>query len=176
MTVTIRLMHHSAAWRQEFQQIRSSVLFSAQGLVVGAEHIGSTAISGVIARPVIDLVAWVADHVELLEAAKWIVGLHFREVSSEAWCESDSIVLIKPRHGEVTHQIWLTHANSRTLQRTLRLRDYLRQHAERAIAFEEAKVRCWKAAGGAPDDYQRDKRLLFLHLEEQLGAWAVNRS
>ncbi len=168
--MTIRMMHHSAAWRQEFQQIRSSVLFSAQGLIVGAEHIGSTAIPGVIARPVIDLVAWVTDDVSLIEVAELIIGLNFRESNRVAWCESDSLVFIKPRHGERTHQVWLTYANSTTFKRTLQVRDYLRQNPERAIAFEEAKVRCWKAADGAPDAYERDKRLLFSHLEEQLEA------
>ena len=128
-------MHHSAAWRQEFQQIRSSVLFSAQGLVIGAEHIGSTAISGVIAQPVIDLVAWIATDAELSEVADLIVGLNFREFSTAAWCETDSVLLAKPRHGELTHQVWLTRADSPTLQRTLRVRDYLRQHVERGDRF-----------------------------------------
>lgn len=166
-------MHHSAAWRQEFQQIRSGVLFSAQGLVVGAEHIGSTSISGVIAQPVIDLVAWVANGTDLAEVTNLIVGLNFRETSGSAWCDDDSVLLAKPRHGDLTHQVWLTRSDSATAKRTLRVRDYLRQNPERAIAFEEAKVRCWKAADGDPDVYERDKALLFSHLEEQLGAMGV---
>ncbi len=163
-------MHHSAAWRQEFQQIRSSVLFSCQGLVVGVEHIGSTALPGVIARPVIDLVAWVPAGAELAEVAELIVGLNFREAEAAAWCSQDGLLLAKPRHGEPTHQVWLTHLDSLTMRRTLRLREHLRQNMERAIAFEEAKVRCWKASDGDPAAYERDKALLFSHLEEQLDA------
>ncbi|MDG2222325.1 MAG: GrpB family protein, partial [Rubripirellula sp.] len=42
-------MHYDPRWRQEFEQTRSSILSSTEGWVTGVEHIGSTAISGLIA-------------------------------------------------------------------------------------------------------------------------------
>ncbi len=57
----VRLMHYDPRWRQEFEQTRSSILHSCAGWVTAVEHIGSTAISGLIARPTIDVIASVAD-------------------------------------------------------------------------------------------------------------------
>lgn len=168
MEPQIRLMHFSAAWKQEFEQTKSGIFQSCQGDVVDVEHVGSTAIPGLIARPIIDLVAIVASEDLLETAAAQIEGLYFKRIDAPEWC-LDSIVLSKPRHGETTHHLYLTTAESRTHRRTLRIRDHLRQVPARAVEFEGAKVRRWKDAEGDADQYLRDKSVFFAHLEEQLG-------
>jgi GrpB-like predicted nucleotidyltransferase (UPF0157 family) len=168
MEPPIRLMHFSPAWRQEFEQTKSGIFQSCQGDVIAIEHVGSTAIPGLIARPIIDLVAIVAGAEQLETAASQIEGLYFRRVETPAWC-SDSIVLTKPRHGEMTHQVYLTYAETRTHRRTMTIRDHLRQVPARAVEFESAKIRRWKDAEGDPELYFRDKAVFFAHLEEQLG-------
>ena len=72
----VRLMHYDPRWRQEFQQTKSSILHSCAGWVTAVEHVGSTAISGLIARPIIDVLAAVADESALATAAQLIEGLN----------------------------------------------------------------------------------------------------
>jgi GrpB-like predicted nucleotidyltransferase (UPF0157 family) len=168
MNDAVRLMHYAPAWRQEFEQTKSGVFQSCQGDVTTIEHIGSTAIPGLIARPIIDLVACVTDPCLLENAANQIEGLYFRRTPTPVWCQ-DSILLVKPRHGECTHYLWLTCFDSRTYHRAILVRDHLRQNPARAVEFEEAKVRRWKAVDGDAEHYERDKALFFAHLEEQLG-------
>ena len=91
-----RLMHHDATWRQEFQQTRSSLLQSCDGWVTRVEHIGSTAIAGLIARPTIDVIAGVDDLDGLTAAAMLIEGLNYRRIDPPVWA-GDSITLQKPR-------------------------------------------------------------------------------
>jgi GrpB-like predicted nucleotidyltransferase (UPF0157 family) len=168
MTSTIRLMHYAAAWRQEFEQSKSGILQSCQGNVSDVQHIGSTAIPGLIARPIIDMVA-IVSAVELLdEAAMQIQGLFFRMIETPSWCR-DSLVLSKPRHGDATHLVFLTTPESRTHRRTVAIRDHLRAQPARAVEFEAAKVRRWKDVDGDSTHYDRDKAIFIAHLEEQLG-------
>lgn len=169
MAALVRLMHYAAAWPQEFEQIKSGILQSCMGDVVVVEHIGSTAIPGLIARPVIDMVACVRSGELLEDAAAQVEGLYFRKVNSPAWCSRDALVLEKPRHGEMTHQLLLTTLASRTVTRTLAIRDHLRQVPSKAVDFEEAKIRGWRALQGAAEPYQRDKAIFFASLEDQLG-------
>lgn len=169
MAAMVRLMHYAASWPQEFEQTKSGILQSCAGDVVAVEHIGSTAIPGLIARPVIDIVACVRVGEVLDDAAERIEGLYFRRVDAPLWCRRDSIQMQKPRHGEATHQVLLTTLTSRTFQRTLAVRDHLRRVPARAVDFEEAKVRGWKHLEGALDPYERDKAIFFAHLEDQLG-------
>ena len=165
----IRLMHHDPRWRQEFEQTRSSILQSCLGWVTAVEHVGSTAISGLIAQPTIDLLAGVTATEGFDPAASQIEGLNFRRVDSPEWA-ADTVTLWKPRHGQVTHQVFLTIIDSPAWQRSIRLRDWLRGHPETAVRFEEAKVRRWRDGEGDPRRYQADKAVFFAHLEDQIEA------
>lgn len=169
------MMHHDPRWRQEFEQTKSSILQSCCGGVIDVEHIGSTAISGLIAQPVIDLVAAVPDDASIDpddasidNVVMLIQGLNFRQLPTPVWA-AGGVWLGKPRHGEITHCVALTRRGSRLWSRVLGVRDALRQDLQRAISFEEAKLRIWKQGEGEPQAYRRDKGLYFAHLEEQLG-------
>jgi len=165
---TIRMMHYDPRWPQEFEQTKSGVLQSCQGDVIDVQHIGSTAIAGLIAQPIIDLVAAAANPMALASATVAIQGLYFRQLPSPAWA-GESLLFAKPRHGEVTHQLLLTLRDSPAWRRVLAVREALRQDRDRAFRFEEFKVRHWQAGEGEADQYERDKALFFSHLEEQLG-------
>lgn len=165
---TIRMMHYDPRWPQEFEQTKSGILQSCQGDVIQVEHIGSTAIAGLIAQPIIDVVAAAASPAAFESAALAIQGLYIRQLSSPAWA-GESLLFAKPRHGEITHQILLTARKSATWRRVLAVRDALRQDRDRALRFEEFKVRHWQVGQGEAEQYERDKSLFFAHLEEQLG-------
>ena len=170
----VRLTHYDPRWRQEFQQTRSSILHSCAGWVTAVEHVGSTAISGLIARPTVDVVAAVADEDSIDSAAELIEGLNFRRVRDPDWT-CDAVVLTKPRHLLVaqpgpTHQVWLVLAESAVWHRLTRMRDWLRANPETAIRFEEAKVASWRSSEGDFTTYQSDKAAFFAHLEDQLDA------
>ena len=165
---TIRMMHYDPRWPQEFEQTKSGVLQSCQGDVIEVQHIGSTAIPGLIAQPIVDVVAAAAGPAAIASAALALQGLSFRELPRPAWA-GESLLFAKPRHGEITHQLLLTFRDSAAWQRVLAVRDALRDDRERALHFEEFKVRHWQAGEGQAEQYERDKSLFFSHLEEQLG-------
>jgi GrpB-like predicted nucleotidyltransferase (UPF0157 family) len=170
----VRLMHYDPRWRQEFEQTRSSVLHCCRGWVVAVEHIGSTAVSGIVSRPTIDAMAGVTSDDAFEPAANLMEGLNYRRVDSPIWAK-DAIVLEKPRHPTPdeptpTHQILLMRLDCRAWTRAIGLRDWLRNHAEDAIRFEEAKVARWRSGEGDPLRYQSDKAIFFAHLEDQIRA------
>ena len=170
----IRLMHHDARWRQEFEQTRSSILQSCEGRVVAVEHIGSTAISGLVARPIVDAVAVVADPVDWSDSALLIEGLNFRPIEVPVWVKplngtSPLFLLEKPRHGEPTHRVYVVGQGSRLLDKTIQLRDYFRVSPEAAIDFEAEKIRIWKQCDGEPSQYHAAMGEEFQRRLDQLG-------
>lgn len=155
--MSIRLMHFDPRWRQEFQQTRSSLLHSCQGWVTQVEHIGSTAIDGLIARPVIDVLAVVDDgqtetDTAMQEAALLIEGLNFARQVPPMWA-AETLCLVKPRRGLETHRVYLTYPNSPFVTCSLAIRERLQSDRELALRFEEQKVRCWKESEGEMDIY-----------------------
>jgi GrpB-like predicted nucleotidyltransferase (UPF0157 family) len=167
-------MHYDPRWCQEFEQTRSGILHSCAGWVTALEHIGSTAIPGLVARPTIDVIAGVDAESSVESAAMLIEGLNYRRESSPDWV-SDGMVLVKPRHSlagqpDPTHHVLLVIRGSSDWNRVLRVRDWLRSNAETAIRFEEAKVARWRNGKGEFVSYEADKALFFAHLEDQIDA------
>jgi len=72
-----------ASWAVAFEHAKSDMLVALGGRVVGVEHIGSTAVPGLAAKPVIDLLCGVASLadvppcVPILEARGWQYPVDF---------------------------------------------------------------------------------------------------
>jgi GrpB-like predicted nucleotidyltransferase (UPF0157 family) len=165
----IRLMHYDPRWRQEFEQIRSSILDACHGVVVAVEHIGSTAISGLVAQPIIDCVAGTRSAPDLAQAETLIEGLFCRPRTDLAILEPGDVRLDKPRYGSSTHHIYLTVVDSPLWCRLVKVRDRLRLDRDLALRFEEAKVHRWECRSGEPLGYAEGKSLLFDRLERSAG-------
>lgn len=177
MTNHVRLMHYDPSWRQEFRQSRSNLLHSCRGWVTAVEHIGSTAISGLISRPTIDMIAAVATEqdaqMSMETATTFIEGLNYSCVDSPDWMngQGHAICLSKPRHSLTpTHHVLLVSESSPIWKRTLQVRDWLRNDPEAAIRFEEMKVSRWQRGEGDLESYQTGKAAYFAHLEDQIQA------
>ncbi|MCS7467708.1 GrpB family protein [Stieleria sp. ICT_E10.1] len=172
MTDTVRLMHYDPRWRQEFEQTRSGILHSCLGWVIDVQHIGSTAIGGMIARPVLDVVAAVRDDNDsqqaIAESSDMIEGLNFRRVGTPMWA-AEAIVFCKPRSGEETHRVFLTYLDSPFYRSSIAVRDALRSDRELSLRFEETKVTRWRRGAGEPQKYADDKSVFFAHLIEHHG-------
>ncbi len=162
----VRLMHYAAAWRQEFEQTKSGLLQSGQGFITQVYHVGSTAIPGLIARPIIDIVVGVDDPDRIEFACRQIEGLNYRQCRPPDWT-IQSALLAKPRHGEITHHVFLTINDSTDMRRMLWLRDFLRSNTSEAIDFEEAKIQFWKDSDADADAYEQAKANYFASLEDE---------
>ena len=169
-TPIVRLMHYDPRWRQEFQQTKSSLLHSCMGWVCAVEHIGSTAIEGLIAEPIIDVMAQVQsdDSTNAVSVASDLIqGMNFRVVDQHAWFP-DAAVLEKPRYGPATHRVFLTAPNRTAWHDSLKIRERLRQDRELALRFEATKLARWRHGEGDPEQYRSDKSIFFTHLLDQI--------
>jgi len=169
MTRPVRLMHYDPRWPQEFEQTRSGILHSCMGWVTDVRHIGSTAVGGMISRPILDVVAAVNDDDDreqaINESADLIEGLNFRRAESPMWA-AEAIVLDKPRGGDPTHRVYLTYSDSPFYRTALAIRDRLRNDRELSLRFEQSKVDRWRQGEGDPQKYADDKAVFFAHLIE----------
>lgn len=172
MNDPVRLTHYDPRWRQEFEQTRSGILQSCFGWVTEVRHIGSTAVSGLIAQPILDVVAGVKHDGDLDQALgesrDMIEGLNFRKTTTPMWA-AETIVLDKPRSGDPTHRVYLTYIDSPFWKSSLAIQHVLSQDRELSLRFEETKVSRWKQGEGDPQQYAEDKSVFFAHLIEQLG-------
>jgi GrpB-like predicted nucleotidyltransferase (UPF0157 family) len=132
--ITVSLQEYDPGWVAEYLEHRSWIVaaLSARGASVEVEHIGSTAVPGLAAKPIVDLVVAVdditaeEDYLEPLLAAGYV--LRVREPGHR---------LVRTRSRN-TH-VHLYERGAQAIEDYLVLRDRLRASAEDRSLYESTK-------------------------------------
>jgi GrpB-like predicted nucleotidyltransferase (UPF0157 family) len=108
-------------------------------LVATIEHFGSTAVPGLAAKPIIDLLV----EVRSLTQAKQVAVSQLKSLGYDYWCDNPDrqrMFFVKglPPKGPRTHHVHMVEPDSRLWEHLL-FRDYLRQHPEEARLYEGLK-------------------------------------
>ena len=124
---------------EEAERLRATL---DPSLIVGLEHFGSTAIPGLSAKPIIDILIAVRS---LADAqASFVKPL--RNLDYVYWAENprkDRLFFVKgmpPFGSRRSHHVHVTEPHGELWQR-LAFRDYLRAHPEEAAIYEQLKRR-----------------------------------
>lgn len=137
----VALVPHDSAWAEAFLLEQQGLLRYAPGQFVDIQHFGSTAIPGIPAKPIIDILAGVAS----MEAADALTTplLQFGYTTSS---EFNATLLGRRwfmRHalGRRTHHLHVVVFGSTEWRRRLKFRDALLASAELAREYAALKVR-----------------------------------
>ncbi len=136
----ITLTPYSTEWPTLFQQEKDKLLEALASLQPRIEHIGSTAIPGIHAKPVIDILIG-AEDVNSADLIPGIIPLGYRyqplfekEFPHRRYFQKDNL------NGIRTHQIHAVRYPSCWWDKHVLFRDYLRTHPEDAQAYETHKM------------------------------------
>jgi GrpB-like predicted nucleotidyltransferase (UPF0157 family)/ubiquinone/menaquinone biosynthesis C-methylase UbiE len=134
----IEVVPYNPAWPALFEEERRRIEAALGGWVQGGiEHVGSTAVPGLAAKPVIDIMVGVAN----LEEARGA----FAEVASLGYLyapyKSDFMHwFCKPSVEIRTHHLYLMEKGHPEWEAHIAFRDHLRNHPETAEAYEKLKL------------------------------------
>ncbi|HEX8118368.1 MAG TPA: GrpB family protein [Pyrinomonadaceae bacterium] len=143
---TVRLEPHAEAWHRLFAEEEARVREASGGRVVAVEHVGSTAVCGLSAKPIIDIAAAVlaAADAEACVAPLEKIGYEYR--GDGGIPGRYYFVKGDPR----THHLHMVELGSDFWRNHLAFRDYLRQHRGAAEEYEKLKR-------GLASKYLRDR-------------------
>jgi len=142
--------------------------------LVSVHHIGSTAVSGLAAKPIIDLMPVVADLVALDGTRERIEALGYKWYG-EYGIEGRRYCTLIDLAGVRIAQLHFFKTDSPHVQRHLAFRDYLRANPEVAHAYENEKRRAREIH---PDDshaYNDEKAAWIQKMETKALAWYADR-
>ena len=144
----VHIEPYDPAWPPRFEDERRLLVGAIGPWLAGAvEHIGSTAVPGLSAKPVIDIMAGV----ESLDASRPALAVLERHQYCYFPYRADVMHwLCKPSPAHRTHHLHLVPIGSRLWIAQLAFRDYLRSHAEIAGEYEALKRRL-------ADEYRFDR-------------------
>jgi len=136
----IIIVEYDPRWSQQFEEEATTIWQVLGELVTQIEHFGSTAVPGLAAKPILDLLVGVHSleeakrHVSLLEALKYVYW-------QEDPRHDERMFLVKgmpPYGSQRTHHLHIVEADSTLWERVL-FRDYLRSHPEEAHQYAALK-------------------------------------
>ncbi|GGD20170.1 GrpB family protein [Pontibacillus salipaludis] len=136
----VKIVPHTKEWKTEFNNVHACLVKNTGLEGVRIEHIGSTAIGGIHAKPIIDLMVGVDD----LENVKSPVraGLKacgFLQLRVERPGEVVFARFTDESYKVKTHYVHLMEYKSELWNNLLFFRDYLNEHEDEKRAYENLK-------------------------------------
>ncbi len=134
----IEVVPYDTGWVSEFEAEGKRISGALGETVVRLHHIGSTAIPGIYAKPIIDFLMEVYDIVKLDDKSSALVKLGY-EAKGEFGIPGRRYFRKNDASGVRTHQIHAFGVGSPEIERHLAFRDYMSVHAAEARAYSELK-------------------------------------
>ncbi|MFA4954430.1 MAG: GrpB family protein [Patescibacteria group bacterium] len=134
----VRLVAYDPEWATLFETETVQLKALLGDALLGIEHVGSTAIPGMDAKPILDLMVAVKaidDYATYTEQLSGL-GYVFRQDNRD---EQEHVLFVKGPEEKRTHYLKLTTLNSDFWREHILFRDYLIQHTERAAEYQQLK-------------------------------------
>jgi len=130
---TVKLWPHNKKWKSLFGRERKILEKKLGDLVVDIQHIGSTAIQDVMAKPIIDM-AIAVDNIENIDKCKKLlkeIGCGYR---GDAGRDGGHLFVKCSEPGIRTHHLHFVHINDKQWKSYINFRDHL--NTNRKLAHE----------------------------------------
>ena len=150
-TKKVVVLPYDRTWKSDFEEIKREIEGAIGDLMIGIEHVGSTSVEGMSAKPIIDIDVIIQDYavfdavVRRLEAIGYIhegnLGIKDREEFKYA---------NKPHLRQ--HHLYVCPQQSEELHRHITFRDFLASNPESVKKYSAVKE---KAAQLFPDNIEK---------------------
>jgi GrpB-like predicted nucleotidyltransferase (UPF0157 family) len=161
----IRIVSHDPAWSGRFIRERQRIATALGDVAVRVDHIGSTAVPGLAAKPILDIDLSVPDveaekeYLPQLEAAGYVLRVRQRGHRLVRTAERDV-------------HVHICDIGSDWEYRHLLFRDWLRQNAEDREAYGRLKVELAQREWADMNEYADAKGPLIADITERAEVWA----
>jgi GrpB-like predicted nucleotidyltransferase (UPF0157 family) len=133
----VRIEPYDPSWPARFEEERAALAEAIGDWVVGGiHHVGSTAVPGLDAKPVIDILVGVSDLPSSRECVEPLRGIGYLYAPYRT---DEMHWFCKPDPARRTHHLHLVPTGSRRFRDELAFRDHLRSHPEAASEYGALK-------------------------------------
>lgn len=167
----MRTMHvvvedYNPKWKIEFEKIKAELMMVLYDKIISIEHVGSTAVEGLAAKPIIDIDIVIDNNFEevkiILESIDYIsegdLGIHGRE----AFKYYNKEHLMK-------HHLYVCNKYNKELYRHIKFRDYLKAHKVERDRYGSVKKEMAEKYPEDIDLYIDGKEPIILEIYKKCG-------
>lgn len=174
MEQQVYLEPYDAKWADAFERESAAIVIALGEVLVALHHIGSTAIPGICAKPIIDMLA-VTQDLRLLDNRGNALAAMGYEALGEFGIAGRRYFRKGDRSGIRTHQVHAFQVGSPQITRHLGFRDFLRAHPDEAAAYAALKERLATEFPRDVSNYTDGKSRFIQEMDIRAEEWRVDR-
>jgi GrpB-like predicted nucleotidyltransferase (UPF0157 family) len=145
---------YNPLWPERFKSIRTEIAAALDGLFAAIEHIGSTAVPGLAAKPVIDMDVLLKKADDLSLVIQKLTPLGYRHQGNLGIAGREAF---QTPPDTFPHHLYVCLPDSEEYQRHIAFRDYLRGHPAVATDYAALKRELATKYAADRDEYARAK-------------------
>lgn len=153
---TVRLVPFRKEWRLLFASEQKRLQQKLGSCFIAIEHIGSTAIPGMQAKPIIDILAGIRDQKNVKKIRKMLCELGYVE-RPQPNAQEFHLLFVKGPESKRTHYLHVMQWSGPVWKNDLLFRNYLRTHQRRAKEYATLKMRLARQFPKNRQEYTRRK-------------------
>lgn len=163
----VRLTTHDPTWSEAFERERVRIAGALMPLSPTIEHVGSTAIPGIIAKPLLDMMVGIASIADHARALAPLEALGYEYKGEFGIPDRHFYVLGDAHHS--THHVHLAELDGHFWRLNLVFRDYLRASADARDRYAAEKKRLAVEFHDAREKYTAGKDAIITQLLREAG-------
>lgn len=153
-------------WSDEFKKIKTELMSVLLGKVISIEHVGSTAVKGLAAKPIIDIDVVIDGNFDKVrEALKTLGYYHEGDLGIKG---REAFAYVNKEH-LMLHHLYVCNFDNGELHRHLSFRNHLRQNEEDRIRYSNIKKIMAKKYPYDIDSYIKGKQSVIEEIYEKCG-------
>ena len=150
-TASVIVVPYDAAWKIAFEKIKKEIEAAIGDRIVGIEHVGSTSVEGLSAKPCIDVDVIIRDYAVLDAVVKGLNQIGYIHEGDLGIKDREAFKYFDKPH-LMKHHLYVCPQDSEELHRHITFRDFLRSNSEAVKTYGMVKER---AANLFPNDIDR---------------------
>ena len=154
MTARVIILDYDPLWPQQFQTLRSRIAAVLDELPTAIEHVGSTAVPGLAAKPIIDIDVLLKSSTDFPLVIARLSSLGY-EHRGDLGVTGREAFRVPP--DDVPHHLYVCPHDSQEYRRHIAFRNHLRTHPEDANAYAALKRMLADKFGADRDAYNKGK-------------------
>ena len=147
-TKRVVVVPYEFTWKTAFEEIKNEIEIAIGDLILGIEHVGSTSVEGMSAKPCIDIDVIIKDYSVFDKIVRRLAAIGYYNVGNLDIKDREVFKYTDKPH-LMTHHLYVCPQYSEELHRHITFRDYLRHNSE---AVKEYSLIKEKAAELYPND------------------------
>ena len=142
---------YNKIWASEFEKIKKELECSLKDLYISIEHVGSTSVQGLSAKPIIDIDVVIEDYSAFPEVVCRLLSIGYTHEGDQGIKDREAFKYTDKSHLQ-RHHLYVCPKDSMELLRHITFRDYLRSHPEAVEKYGRVKE---EAAKLYPDNIDK---------------------